>query len=122
MLKLLLGRSFCVGALARRLELTEAAISQHLKVLREAGLVNGEKRGYFVHYDVDRERLRSLSKEICMLAEIERESCEPEREECVARRGKICRAQGSSKKHADKDRECNGKDAGAIKLEVTESE
>jgi ArsR family transcriptional regulator len=50
--KLLLRHNYCVGALARRLDLTEAVISQRLKVLREAGLLIGEKRGYFMHYAV----------------------------------------------------------------------
>jgi ArsR family transcriptional regulator len=77
---LLLKHNYCVGALARRLDLTEAAISQHLKVLREVGLLIGEKRGYFMHYAVDREQLRALAKEIETLAEIEREACKPEDE------------------------------------------
>lgn len=41
-LTLLLEHNYCVRALARSLELSEAAISQHLKVLREAGLLIGE--------------------------------------------------------------------------------
>jgi ArsR family transcriptional regulator len=79
---LLLKQNYCVGALARKLNLTEAAISQHLKVLREVGLVRGEKRGYFVHYTVEREQLRLLAKEIEELAAIEREACKPERLIC----------------------------------------
>ena len=50
----------CVGALARRLGVTHSAISQHLRVLREAGLVRGEKRGYWVHYSLDRPRVRRI--------------------------------------------------------------
>ena len=48
-LKLLLRHNYCVRALANELNLTEATISQHLKVMREAGLLTGEKRGYFMH-------------------------------------------------------------------------
>ena len=47
---LLKGRVLCVGALADRLEVTQGAVSQHLRILRDAGLVVDEKRGYFVHY------------------------------------------------------------------------
>ncbi|MCR3921271.1 MAG: metalloregulator ArsR/SmtB family transcription factor [Firmicutes bacterium] len=71
--KLLLKHNYCVGALARRLDLTDATISQHLKVLREAGLLIGERRGYFMHYDVDGEQIRALAKEIEILAETERD-------------------------------------------------
>lgn len=81
-LTLLLEHNYCVGALARSLELTEAAISQHLKVLREAGLLIGEKRGYFMHYDVERNVLHELSREIEALATIEREACMPEKGGC----------------------------------------
>ncbi len=43
LVRLLLTHDFCVGALAHRLGISEAAVSQHLKSLREAGLVKGEK-------------------------------------------------------------------------------
>jgi len=43
-------RALCVGALAARLEMTESAVSQHLRVLRTAGLVVSDKRANFVHY------------------------------------------------------------------------
>ncbi len=42
----------CVGALAVRLDMTQSAISQHLSVLRNAGLVVSDKQGSFVHYDL----------------------------------------------------------------------
>ena len=57
LLRLLKDRSLCVGALAGRLGVTPGAVSQHLRVLREAGLVIPEKRGYFVHYQVDQAAL-----------------------------------------------------------------
>lgn len=44
------GRSLCAGALARMLEITPGALSQHLAILKKSGLVIGEKRGYFTHY------------------------------------------------------------------------
>ena len=49
-IELLRGRVLCVGALSARLGVTQGAVSQHLRVLRTAGLVAAEKRGYFVHY------------------------------------------------------------------------
>ncbi|WRS28622.1 metalloregulator ArsR/SmtB family transcription factor [Oscillospiraceae bacterium MB08-C2-2] len=81
-LTLLLQHNYCVRALANKLELTEATISQHLKVLREAGLLVGEKRGYFMHYDVERSVLHELASEIEALAAVERESCTPQKGGC----------------------------------------
>jgi DNA-binding transcriptional ArsR family regulator len=47
------GGALCVNALAHRLGVTQSAVSQHLRVLRQAGLVHGERSGYFVHYSID---------------------------------------------------------------------
>ena len=46
----LLQRKHCTRSLAKKLGITESAVSQHLKVLRETGLVYGERFGYHVHY------------------------------------------------------------------------
>lgn len=72
-LTLLLKHNYCVRSLAKELGLSESTISQHLKVLREAGLINGKKRGYFMHYDVERTVLHELAGEIEALAATEPE-------------------------------------------------
>ena len=107
-LKLLLRHNYCVRALANELNLTEATISQHLKVMREAGLLTGEKRGYFMHYFVDRAMLRELAKEIEALADIEQEACQPEnRDDCPAEEKKDCPKKGEC---SDEVKEfCHGK-------------
>jgi len=51
-------RVLCVGALAARLGITQGAVSQHLRILRDAGLVDPEKRGYYVHYSVNERTLQ----------------------------------------------------------------
>jgi len=68
----LLKENFCVSALAKELSLSESAVSQHLKILREANLVLGETQGYYTHYVVKREELKNLAEEIKKFAEIER--------------------------------------------------
>jgi ArsR family transcriptional regulator len=60
-INLLLTHDFCVGALASRLDISKAAVSQHLQVLRKAGLVKGEKRGYWTHYSVERSMLHDIA-------------------------------------------------------------
>ncbi len=49
-LEILKVSSLCVNALAKELGLTAAAVSQHLRILRDADLIRPEKRGYYVHY------------------------------------------------------------------------
>ncbi|NLZ94043.1 MAG: winged helix-turn-helix transcriptional regulator [Firmicutes bacterium] len=70
LVKLLLRYDYCVGALANKLGISESAVSQHLKILRNAGLVKGEKRGYFAHYYVDRGVLKEAAKELSELADL----------------------------------------------------
>ena len=50
-------RAMCVGRLAYELGVTDSAVSQHLRVLRDLGLVRAERRGYRLHYFLDSERL-----------------------------------------------------------------
>ena len=62
--QLLQGRALCVNALAARLSVTQGAVSQHLRFMREAGLVIDEKRGYFVHYRLNEDTLAAWREEI----------------------------------------------------------
>ncbi len=68
LLRLLLRHDLCVGALAHQLGVSEAAVSQHLRLLKTHGLVKGEKRGYWTHYAVQREVLLELSAYLTGLA------------------------------------------------------
>ncbi len=68
LLQLLLAEVLCGRALAQRLGISEAAVSQHLKVLKEAGLVEGEKRGYWNHYCVQGKALEEIIRELEGLA------------------------------------------------------
>lgn len=47
------GGSLCVNALSHRLGVTQSAVSQHLRILKHAGLVRGERHGSFMHYSLD---------------------------------------------------------------------
>ena len=56
-LALLSERPLCVNAITRSVDISQPAVSQHLAVLKQAGLVAGEKQGYMVHYSLNRTRL-----------------------------------------------------------------
>ena len=59
--------ALCVNALAALLEVTQSAVSQHLRILKGVGLVSGERRGHHVHYFVNQKALkqyRSLLSEV----------------------------------------------------------
>lgn len=70
-LRILLNSDLCVGALAHHLGISKPAVSQHLQVLRKAGLVKGEKRGYWTHYEVDPTALQRIAAELNALAATE---------------------------------------------------
>ena len=66
-IELLKERSLCVNALARMLEISPAAVSQHLRVLRDVGIVTADKKGYFVHYRMNEKTLaewRRIAQEL----------------------------------------------------------
>jgi hypothetical protein len=43
------------------LSISKPAVSQHLRILRKAGLVKGEKRGYWTHYSIERNGLHRVA-------------------------------------------------------------
>ena len=56
------GGEACVCDLTDVFELTGPTISHHLKVLREAGLITGERRGTWIYYRVLPETLGQLAE------------------------------------------------------------
>jgi|SRR3989338_3606555 len=60
--------SMNVNSLADSLKISPSAISQHLRVLKSAGLVIDERKGYWVHYSLNRnalEKARQRLNRIC---------------------------------------------------------
>ncbi len=50
----------CVCEITPAFDLSSGTISHHLKTLREAGLVDCERRGTFVYYRIEPEAVQSL--------------------------------------------------------------
>ena len=57
MIDLLKERPMCVNALARALAISPAAVSQHLRILRDADIVIADRKGYFIHYRINEKTL-----------------------------------------------------------------
>jgi len=76
LLQLMSQRGYCVGALAHASGLSESSVSQHLKILREAGLVYGMKRGYYTHYQVDKDALGRVIHELQEMITNRRQPCD----------------------------------------------
>jgi DNA-binding transcriptional ArsR family regulator len=72
------------GEIAARFDMTKPAISKHLSILENAGLIRGEKRGQFIHYALVRENLvntlNGFVQEVCPVSKpLKRESKRLER-------------------------------------------
>ncbi len=54
--------------IAENIGITTAAVSQHLKILKLAGLVNNERKGYWIPYSIDEEAMencRQTLNDVC---------------------------------------------------------
>lgn len=54
------GNNLCVGIIAHKLEISQPAVSQHLKILKNAGLVEADRQGFHVHYTIVKNCLDTL--------------------------------------------------------------
>ncbi len=60
----------CGNALKKQIGISQPAISQHLKILREAGLVECKKIGYWCHYKINIERIKEYQDMISKFFQI----------------------------------------------------
>lgn len=49
--------SLTAGEISQRFDISKPAISKHLRVLENAGLVKSEKQGLYVHYELAKDNL-----------------------------------------------------------------
>ena len=62
-LRLLVDHKFlCVNAITRKLDVTQSAVSQHLRILRQADLVINERMSNQIHYSLNREKLAEFNE------------------------------------------------------------
>lgn len=59
--KLLSIQPMCVCEIGEVLSILQPRVSQHLKILREAGLVQEKREGYWIIYHLDNEKFTALS-------------------------------------------------------------
>ena len=71
-----------VNALAETLGITQSAVSQHLRILKSAGLVNNERKGYHTCYTLNQEAMEMCRQRLnrvctcgCLEGKKERKKC-----------------------------------------------
>ncbi|MGH2604200.1 MAG: ArsR/SmtB family transcription factor [Dehalococcoidia bacterium] len=70
----------CVCHLVEDLELKQPNVSNHVRVLRQAGLITGENRGRFTFYSLNADALASVAAHLAMLADAARANAQSYRE------------------------------------------
>ena len=63
-LQLIKDKELCVNAITKKLNITQPAVSQHLLILKEAGLVKSDRYGSIIHYSIDINRLDDFKKSV----------------------------------------------------------
>ncbi|NND06044.1 MAG: helix-turn-helix transcriptional regulator [Saprospiraceae bacterium] len=62
------GESMTVTDIYIKLRLEQSVASQHLAILRRAGVVKTERQGKFIYYSLDKDRLAQISRLVEELA------------------------------------------------------
>ncbi|MDW7772135.1 MAG: metalloregulator ArsR/SmtB family transcription factor [Desulfobulbaceae bacterium] len=74
-LRHLLAENRCIcGRIVELLPLAQSTVSQHLKILKESGLILGEIEGPKTCYCVDRKKLASIHEALSALCNVEDEN------------------------------------------------
>jgi ArsR family transcriptional regulator len=63
-IELLKKEPMSVNALADSLGITQSAVSQHLRVLKGAGLVQDERQGYWIYYSLNKDALEKCRQRL----------------------------------------------------------
>lgn len=63
-IKMLMEREMCVCEIMDGLKLSQPAVSHHMKILKQAGLVQDRRQGKWVYYSLDKEFFSTLEKQL----------------------------------------------------------
>lgn len=98
---LLLERHHCTRSLAQALDISEPAVSQHMAILKDCGLVEGVRRCRHIHYAIDEAVLSSALVQMQGWIAASRSACDCQThnrcafcERCGLGGQQTCRTQG----------------------------
>jgi DNA-binding transcriptional ArsR family regulator len=63
-IELLKAGPLSVNTMAEALGISQSAVSQHLRVLKQAGLVADERKGYHIYYSLNKDKLNKYQQEL----------------------------------------------------------
>ena len=63
-IELLKSGPLAVNSLVEALGISQSAVSQHLRILKQAGMVADERKGYHIYYSLNEDKLDDCQKEL----------------------------------------------------------
>jgi len=63
-ISMLCNREMCVDELIKKLNLSQSAVSHHVKVLKQADLLNIQRKGKWTYYSINKTGLASLERSL----------------------------------------------------------
>lgn len=82
MIKLLSCESLCTCNFVNILEISQPNVSHHLKILKEAGLIEASKRGRWIDYSLNEKNINLIRNELNNILEHHEENCQFEKLNC----------------------------------------
>ena len=73
-IELLKSGPLSVNTIAEALGVSQSAASQHLRIMKQAGLVTDERRGYHIYYSLNKNKLDKYQQELIKVCTC---GCEP---------------------------------------------
>jgi len=70
-IKLIKDNKLCVNAITNKLGISQSAVSQHLKVLKECNLVVSDRYGSIIHYQLNKNKINEFKSAISKILDIE---------------------------------------------------
>jgi ArsR family transcriptional regulator, arsenate/arsenite/antimonite-responsive transcriptional repressor len=70
-IKLIKDKKRCVNAITNKLGISQSAVSQHLKVLKECGLVESDQYGSIVHYQLNKNKISEFKNAISKITNVD---------------------------------------------------
>ncbi len=59
-IKLIRDKKYCVNTIARNVGISQSAVSQHLKILKDCNLVFSERYGSIIHYQLNKYKIQEF--------------------------------------------------------------
>lgn len=103
-LKLLADQEMGACEIIQVIGLSQPAIAHHLKILKQAGLINSEKEGKIVYYTLRKNGCQEFLEQVnCFLEELSCFSCSPPKPSPLRQNPNLCSQLGFDPEVCEKD-------------------